>query len=325
MDKCKDKICDKNKICNPPSGRCVKQDGKIGKELLKNNNNFTKENISNNFAEKNIPDKCPISALKGIKHNYGNQFNNFIKSVDINMQFIKLLGKGKCGTVYLICHNNNQQDCKVIKIEKFKGNIKTSMKDFQQEIHMQQKFYKIGLAPNLIKSGFFASKPKYYGAIIMDKVDGTLRSLLKIQHTPQFLDIIIEELLYIVDKLCRYNLVHGDMHFDNIAIHNKKLILIDFGFACCILNKIKCNPRLEFSQLLNSCTWGDFNEFNKNYIYDKLVYAAQHKYNLNFPTRSDKHYIKILRKIWNDTHDAYVPSIDKDINLIDHETPIFFK
>jgi hypothetical protein len=35
-DKCKNKTCERNKICNPETGRCVLKTGKIGKELLKN-------------------------------------------------------------------------------------------------------------------------------------------------------------------------------------------------------------------------------------------------------------------------------------------------
>ncbi len=35
MDKCKDKNCPRNKICNPKTGRCVNKSGRIGKKLVK--------------------------------------------------------------------------------------------------------------------------------------------------------------------------------------------------------------------------------------------------------------------------------------------------
>ena len=35
MDKCKDKNCPRNKICNPKTGRCVLKSGRIGKKLAK--------------------------------------------------------------------------------------------------------------------------------------------------------------------------------------------------------------------------------------------------------------------------------------------------
>ena len=35
MDKCKDKNCPRNKICNPKTGRCVLKSGRIGKKLNK--------------------------------------------------------------------------------------------------------------------------------------------------------------------------------------------------------------------------------------------------------------------------------------------------
>ena len=35
MDKCKDKNCPRNKICNPKTGRCVNKSGRIGKKLAK--------------------------------------------------------------------------------------------------------------------------------------------------------------------------------------------------------------------------------------------------------------------------------------------------
>jgi serine/threonine protein kinase len=210
---------------------------------------------------------------------YGEEFFTFLKSVNINMRPIRLLGSGVQGQVYLICHNDSNEDCKVVKIEYLTTK-------FEYEVNMQREFYKIGLAPKVIKAAMFISKSRgKFGAIIMDRVDATLDFILKILRDTSFLDRIVDGLIGIIKKLCTHGLIHGDMVFENIAYDEGKLSLIDFGRSCCLIAKGKCNPKFEIARLLSSCLWGrGMKKYGSNcsYLVDKLNAKIEKEFNITF-------------------------------------------
>jgi hypothetical protein len=240
---------------------------------------------------------------------YGDEFFTFLKSVNIKMKPIRLLGRGVQGEVYLICYNNSEDDCKVVKVVYLTMN-------FEYEVNMQRKFYDIGLAPKVIKAAMFVSKPnKKYGAIIMDRVDSTLESILKIERNPLFLDHIVDELINIIKKLCNHNLVHGDMYFGNVAYHKNHVSLIDFGRSCCVVSKDQCEPKFELARLLSSCFSKRNNEYNGIYLADQLQKKAKTEFNIKF---YDNQFLgsinagesKIGEKILQESYNLYFTKVN---------------
>jgi len=303
--KCDQVKCIPDKICNPNSSRCVNRNGKIGKMLIR------RSHSSHNKFEDDDKDEMNETKYDDVafKHSYGKGLDNFITP---GYHLIKQLGKGSFGEVFLAC-KEDMETCKAYKMTKFKHRDDEETLDI--EIKMQKKFANVGLAPKIYKSGTFKVGKYTYGIIEMDRVAGTLDDLLKKQVPTSLLDKIIEWLGDIIETMCAHNLVHADFHFGNTAFNllateedaksNKiaiQLLLIDFGWSCCIDKNIKCIPQLELSQLLRTADMSNMNKHNEKYLKNKLLDLYRENYNpkLKDSTRAldteNNKYFKIYKK-----------------------------
>lgn len=250
----KTKECPSGTIFNPKSGRCVKINGKIGRELVR-----LQKPKSPSPKSLKSPSSSPIE--KEIIDKFGN---NIYKELDKDYKITKIVGSGAFGTVYLECKKRSIQDCdRVVKLEDFKRKKRSSI---EKEIEMQRKFSDIGLSPKVFKS-------KIVNNTSMIEMERLECSVEKDFLTKKWPEKIIKDFVKFVEstlnKMCEYNLSHGDLHFGNMGYNmvkgKIKLYLLDFGFSM----KDKCIPEIELAKLIGTYTPKYYKNLNKE-TYDLL-------------------------------------------------------
>ena len=246
--------------------------------------------------------KKPVVPLGDIEKKYGPILVKYLKPFVIT----QLIAKGAMGDVFIACDRN---DClKVVKIQKL-----DHMKFFSNELKMQKHFYKLGLAPKIIKAFTFLNNKTEYSVVVMEKVDLTLGDLLKRNLDKEILDQIITMVYGIIDVLTKEKLIHGDLHWMNIGLvwdkHENhimlKPLLLDFGWSW--NDETNVLPELEITQLLRTLNRKYFpvNKQNEKVIESglyKLLSTFQPKFPRNYDDYNSyyeqllAHYIRNIRR-----------------------------
>lgn len=294
------KGCPKSKICNPRSNRCVLKNGKIGSGLLAAKPTTVKSPKSGKREvsddRNNDRDDDAIPEHKEIKTVYKSLLDKFIPGYDL----VKQLGKGRYGIVYLMC--KDRYNCRAVKVIKLESKFKKD--EFVEEAKMQQKFASLGIAPKLYKYEIIDE----VGLMEMEVIAGTLETLLKKPLPQDVLDRIVTWCGDLIEVLCSNDLIHGDMHWDNIGFNlvvtsphgteeapkiGIQLLPLDFGMSCCVNKKATCIPELELSQMIRTLTLGNMNKANEDYLRERLLEIYRHNFNPNLEDSSkafDKEY-----------------------------------
>jgi hypothetical protein len=262
--------CNKGKILNPNTGRCILKNGILAKKLF-------------DLSVKN----------KKILHNkYGIVVpNNYIVS--------KILGKGVSGTVYILCEKIGKNCTRAIKIQEYDDM-------FKNEVKMHKEFEKLGLSPKFYEAQIHKSIGKKVKThIISERFDGTLSELLKVKQSKEVLDKIFNFIKKSHYKARKNNIVHGDMHWDNLAYKfNKsknieKLYLNDFGWSSKVRKVDKKLILLDLLQLYRT-SWLIKNKDNRKYLNDKLYDFILEETGfdvLNYNEKElDQFYLEVLHK-----------------------------
>jgi hypothetical protein len=196
-----------------------------------------------------------------------------------DIRFARKLGSGRNGLVFEICNPDISSSVIVVKFD-----ISPEKFGFETEFEMQSDFYAFGLAP----------KPMgiLHDIFVMGKIDGTLGQLLKTKMSFDMLDQIIFGITDLLFRMCDANLMHRDMHWDNIAyivdIETKKIhyLLIDFGSA-----RFGCDPQLELAQMIRTSFLNSRDVTNMSYIREHLIKM--------FKTNYPNEYIREDLSFWN--------------------------
>lgn len=143
------------------------------------------------------------------------------------------LGGGAYGSVYKSCCGYN---CNyVMKVVRFNEDEtsevfleETTLEEFQQEIEMQRKLAKVGVAPRI----YDAWKSKTLGFFIMERLDKTLLRFLKEEDDNKKIDDIMDKVIDKIELMHKLDIIHGDLHSSNIMLNSKdEPYIIDFGMA----------------------------------------------------------------------------------------------
>lgn len=154
---------------------------------------------------------------------------------------VSVLGKGVFGRTYLTCVDDCG-DCIAVKIQVYAPNVDTEAK-------INNVFSQHDLAlPNLGSSYMVNEDGEYLSVITMPVLDDILGAYLTQKRPQGEVQKIGNDLLKMLFVMCRYGLVHGDMHYNNIGIYKGKLKLIDFGRSV----QGPCNKAIELTQLLRT-------------------------------------------------------------------------
>ena len=171
------------------------------------------------------------------------------------------LGAGSFGTAYLTSDAFFQQRVlKFTKMGNFGGFI-SSRGRFEHEYDMQQKFAVAGIAPIPTRPPVFYKRTaiaQEIGVLTMERVYGTIGALMDhYELSDAELEDFVEEVARVLKVMCSEGLVHGDFHLHNLGYNltdtgRMKLMLLDFGYSCCVKSKIACDARFEMLSLLRS-------------------------------------------------------------------------
>lgn len=200
----------------------------------------------------------------------------------------------------------------------------------EYETHMQHMFNKCKLAPKIIKE-YHIALPKgrrRVSVVIMDKYrDATVKYMLDNRNVSKSdLDALYNEIVAILNTMCKHNLIHGDLHWDNIGIEfdeklkktlRYKFSLLDFGQS----TKGKCDLRVEILQLLRTLFLFNFKQSTIDYLENKLykLYKSLFKERLDKKYSGPYGYDKMSGKYWsmyiNDIHNVHEKQYAKKIHI----------
>ena len=193
-------------------------------------------------------------------------------------------------------------------------------KEVAISIAMGRKEIEIG--PQIYRAGFIVNKEgSMYFYIIMDKLDGDLRSLMREDraYLEKWKTNIKESKKQLVTKLHKQQIVHGDLRNDNIGyvIVNKnkppKLYIIDYGFSVKVPYEIKTPSNLVRSFAM---AYKDMDITTKNILVGSYLADVEDTYKRElFLNKTLKKYIKNHKK-------KPVPSVRKlldDLNNIQNK------
>jgi hypothetical protein len=163
-------------------------------------------------------------------------------------QFEVVLGKGEFGVTLGV---RSKIDGRLAALKIMVESIRDGQDEGEREYAVQREFAAKGLAPRALATCRFRPPNGLvsYFLVLMDRVDGTLGSLIasfcqQQQHASDrvisdFGIDIVFQLHQLVDSLIRHGCTHGDMHVGNVGfVYDKsnaktgvRLTLIDFGRA----------------------------------------------------------------------------------------------
>lgn len=266
------KGCPPGKILNPKTNRCVKRDGKIGQTLRQRSRSRTpplrkrspqrspfmkrsrtppgRRNVDRP-ARRIIPGQVQKEAINYIQRRFGIDILDYIGDYTL----LKPIGSGRNKNTFLLEKDGQEY---VMKIQGGEPNRNNEYPEpLLYETDMMKEFRKYGLAPKLYKEIHLKTPlGDILSIVIMEKINGTLDNLLDAKHTKAELDQITDWLITIIDLMCKYNLVHGDFHNQNICYIidptkppiNKRPVLIDYGLS----SSGPCEVNFDMSQLLRT-------------------------------------------------------------------------
>ena len=156
-------------------------------------------------------------------------------------KFIKLLGKGSYGSVYLAKNKSSQSANDYVAIKKFSIRDKTSYTSFKNEL----KIFKKIESEYLVKILDYYKDSDYIYLVMEYAPHGDLEEYIRSFYSKRkkidtkFVDTIIYQVSEGLKVLHKNNIIHRDIKTANILVFNKNLIKItDFGISKILENNL---------------------------------------------------------------------------------------
>jgi len=150
-----------------------------------------------------------------------NQYEKYkTKKFDKYKRIKKLGDKGKDGLVYLV-----QCDNKEYAMKTFRENRSSLL--IKKEAELQRKAAEVGISPGVIAVN------TVFNYIVMELMDKNLLDIMKKQNKMLKKNQQIQ-LIRIFKKLDEIGVFHSDPNPLNFMVKNRKMYVIDFGFATSI-------------------------------------------------------------------------------------------
>ena len=177
--------------------------------------------------------KSPIkskskSPIKSKNSNKSKKISRHNLNIINGYKLIKLLGKGRYGSVYKVSKDNKIYAMKIVA-----AGSPVTKKRFINEVKIQKKASTLNIAPDIIDHFIQRNNNKTEGHIVMEYIEGpTLRDLYH-NSTEDNTSIALEALSKI-KILNENNILHSDLNkLDNIIYDriNNKVYILDYGLA----------------------------------------------------------------------------------------------
>lgn len=253
-----------------------------------------------------------------------------------HIQILKQLSDTEHRKVYIASIQGREM---ILKIERFGKEVGRSKADLAYEFQVHQHFFNSGIGVSkpyfMVHIRLGPPRRSRYFSVTGMRIEpgslefGMLRDILSRKVSDDVLQSIASVLELVIKHMCEHNLVHGDLHYDNIGLqlsindslhstqfellHDGKTywvapLIIDFGFS---LSRVPCYPEIEIIQLIRTLYPGsgskDILPHNRNVLYQALrnmmgVYAVDKSivaYLPDSPTWSDSEYDTIIDPLHN--------------------------
>lgn len=233
------------------------------------------------------------------------------------MKLLRKLDSGTFGDIYSIKFQNQVYIIK-LEIRKHLYTEEQFRKKIRNEVRIQQRLSRASnkiYALHVYDHNIYKYMDTVYSVILMERMrEGfqyTLGDLLNIPNLPKNIyEILYTKLNELIRVLCKLNIIHGDMHLNNIFItyipddysrpaniadwksRQIRIGLIDFGYSAIA----RCNIEIELLALLKSIYNYKYSDKTFKYM-KKLIYIILQKYDINIRHIRD---ILSIHKRYND-------------------------
>ena len=148
------------------------------------------------------------------------EYENYkINKLDKYKRVRQLGNKGKEGTTYLVVNNDINKEFAMKTFRKTKSSL-----TLKKEYYLQKKAASVGVAPRVVE---YDTVSKY---IVMENMDEHLFDIIK-RNKGVLSKNYQNQILDIYEKLDSVKVFHADSNILNYMLKNKKVYIIDFGFA----------------------------------------------------------------------------------------------
>lgn len=160
-------------------------------------------------------------------------------------KFYHKLGEGGFGQVYLvreIIKKGLFKDTLGTKLYALKIYKKTDNRIYEREVSILKRVKKDKHFVKIIKKHKQCTyKGRIVNAILLEYIDGhTLQEYISMTSIGKVdFENLTYQLLRLINKVHSFGIIHRDIKFSNIMVHNGKIKLIDFGLACFLNTKKK--------------------------------------------------------------------------------------
>ena len=200
-------------------------------------------------------------------------------------EFIKDIGSGFFGDVYLFKKKDIFYACKIEEYLFDENKNKYFIENIDEFITRKNNEYKLlnivginNIGPKIYNNHYIIINNKLYNILIMEYIDGkTLYDYLRIEtYTENKINKIKKLINKKINKLHKLNIIHGDLHLNNIMIVEKNnkinIFIIDLGLSRKTNNKISELKKNNYNILKN------VNILNKTHIKeDELIIYKLYK------------------------------------------------
>ena len=200
-------------------------------------------------------------------------------------EFIKDIGSGFFGDVYLFKKKDIFYACKIEEYLFDENKNKYFIENIDEFITRKNNEYKLlnivginNIGPKIYNNHYIIINNKLYNILIMEYIDGkTLYDYLRIEtYTENKINKIKKLINKKINKLHKLNIIHGDLHLNNIMIVEKNnkinIFIIDLGLSRKTNNKISELKNYNYNILKN------VNILNKTHIKeDELIIYKLYK------------------------------------------------
>ena len=200
-------------------------------------------------------------------------------------EFIKDIGSGFFGDVYLFKKKDIFYACKIEEYLFDENKNKYFIENIDEFITRKNNEYKLlnivginNIGPKIYNNHYIIINNQLYNILIMEYIDGkTLYDYLRIEtYTENKINKIKKLINKKINKLHKLNIIHGDLHLNNIMIVEKNnkinIFIIDLGLSRKTNNKISELKNYNYNILKN------VNILNKTHIKeDELIIYKLYK------------------------------------------------
>jgi len=206
----------------------------------------------------------PISRnkLAALEREFGDGYREYLDGftiTDPKKTRDGALGAGSYGSVFAL-----ERRGKMPRIIKFNELTRTNEVAFNADVKNNIFLTERGsqLSPAIHAHGKYRHGNKTFGILTTDKISMTLSDFLKkYKLDKNYMELIYENFRTFFNRLCRYKMIHGDMHFENIGVVFDYKGIMSFQLIDWGLGEMSqtCNPCADITQMMR-CLYMDIDD-----------------------------------------------------------------